>query len=158
MPARILENPAGMIYGTLVVAALLDAESVASEHYADTIGAVVVAMVLYWLAHAYADFAGERLERRESIHLGDLARALGKELAILLGAAVPLLAVSIVGLAGGSLNAAVNAGIYSAAGMLLVIELAAGMRADLTPVALMIQSLFGAFLGAVVIALKILLH
>lgn len=147
-----------MIYGTLVVAALLDAESVASQHYADTIGAVVVAMVLYWLAHAYADFAGDRLKRRESIHFGDLARALGKELAILAGAAVPLLAVVIADLLGASLSTAVSAGIYAAAGMLLVIELAAGFRAELPTPALLAQSLFGAFLGGVVIALKIILH
>lgn len=149
---------AGLIYGTIVVAALLDAESAAHETYPQTVVAVVIAVVIYWLAHAYADFAGSRLSQRQSIHLGQFSSSLIGELAILAGAAVPLSVLFLSWAAGASLDTAVNIGIYTSAGMLVVIELVAGLRAKLAPIALVLQTLFGAALGVLVIALKLVFH
>ena len=55
-----VENPAGVIYGVLAIGALLAAESGRHESYADTLGSVLIALCLYWLAHAYADVLGHR--------------------------------------------------------------------------------------------------
>jgi len=54
-------NPAGLIYGTIAVAALLAAESARRETYVETVGAVLITLLLYWLAHSYAGFTGERV-------------------------------------------------------------------------------------------------
>jgi hypothetical protein len=154
----MLENPAGLIYGTLIVGALLDAESTARENYPDTVGAVAIGLVLFWLAHSYADFAGKRLERREALRPAGLGHALITGLPTLAGAAVPWLVLVLCWVSGATLDTAVSIGVWSSAGTLLVIELAAGVRAELSGVALLVQSLVGAALGALIIALKLVLH
>lgn len=154
----MLESPSALVYGVVIVGAILDAESVKSEKYADTVGAVLVAMILFWLAHSYAEFAGARLRRRESLRLADLASALAQGLAILAGAAIPLAALMLCWAAGAGLGTAVDIGIYSSAGLILIIEMTAAVRADLTGIALVVQSLVGALLGGLMIALKLILH
>ena len=47
------------------MAALLAAESARQETYPRTVGAVAITLILYWLAHSYSEFTGERLERGE---------------------------------------------------------------------------------------------
>jgi hypothetical protein len=92
------------------------------------------------------------------LRLGSLGEALLKGLAVLVGGAVPLLCLVLCWAAGASLDTGVNLGIYSSVGVLLAIELAAAWRADLSGLPLLVQTLFGALLGALVIALKLLLH
>ena len=155
----MLQNPAaGLIYGTIVVAALLDAESAARETYPATVGGVVIAVLLYWLAHAYADFTGHRLKRREAIEFREFGGSLITELTIVLGAAIPLAVLFLSWAAGASLDTAVNVGIYTSAAMVVVIELVAGLRARLAGAHLLLQVSFGAALGGLIIALKVVFH
>ena len=55
------DNPAGVIYGLITVGALLAAEGALGETYPETVASLVLAICLYWLAHAYADMLGHRL-------------------------------------------------------------------------------------------------
>jgi hypothetical protein len=57
------DNPGGLVYGTILVATLLAAENAAHETYGTTIGSVVLALLVYWLAISYATFTGERARR-----------------------------------------------------------------------------------------------
>ena len=59
------DNAGGLVYGTILVATLLSAESARSETYLKTVGAVVVTLLAYWVTISYSEFAGERLERGE---------------------------------------------------------------------------------------------
>jgi hypothetical protein len=151
-------NPGGAVYGTITVGALLAAESAQHETYLETITAVVVALVLYWIAHAYAGFAGGRLKDGEPITLEGLGRAMVHELGLLTGAATPLLALVVFDLAGASLGTAITAGIWTAAAMVVVIELVAGIRAELTGRELVGQTALGALLGCLVIVVHLILH
>ena len=69
------DNAAGLVYGTILVATLLSAESALRETYAKTVIGVLVALVTYWLALAYARFTGERLEEGRGATLAGLASA-----------------------------------------------------------------------------------
>jgi hypothetical protein len=151
-------NPAGAVYGTIAVGALLAAESATRETYAETVGAVVITLVVYWLAHAYAQFTGRRLERGEPLALAALTRSLAHELAILAGAAIPLIPLIGWWIAGGKLADAVTAAIGTSAALIVVIELIAGIRAELSGRELLKQTSFGALLGLLVITLKLVLH
>jgi hypothetical protein len=84
-------NPAGLIYGTITVAALLAAETARRETYAKTVGAVGLTLIVYWLAHSYAEFAGDRLADGEHVSVVGLLRAARRGLAVLMGAAIPFL-------------------------------------------------------------------
>jgi len=151
-------TPEGAVYGTIAIAALLAAESANHETYPKTVVSVAIAMLLYWLAHSYSDYAGERWHRSERLELAGLARMMVRELSILISAGVPLVVVLISWATGAALGSAVLAAIWTSAVMLVVIELAAGLRAQLSGHDLVKQIALGAFLGFLVIALELVLH
>lgn len=151
-------NAGGLIYGTLVVGALLSAESTRHETYAATIGAVVLALALYSLTHAYSDLAEERLERHVPLTLAALGRTLLHELTIDAGAVVPLLTLLIAWAVGANLGTAVTAAIWASAGVIVVIEVIAAVRAEITGRRLAIQIAAGVLFGLGVILLQVILH
>jgi hypothetical protein len=69
------ENPGGVIYGVIVIGALLAAESGRHEGYADTLGSALLATGLYWLAHAYAALVGGRVTAGARLSATELARS-----------------------------------------------------------------------------------
>ena len=154
MPA----NPAAAVYGTITVGALLAAESAQRETYPRTLGAVVIALLLYWLAHSYASFAARRLLLGERLNVRGLAWTMAHELPILIGAAIPLVTLLISWAAGAKLTSGVDAAIWTSAAMILVVELAAALRARLFGREFVAQAMVGALLGTLVIALKLVLH
>jgi hypothetical protein len=137
---------------------LLDAEYSRNDTYLETVGAVLIAMALYWLAHSYAEFTARRLHRGHPFTMRALAETMAHELAILTAAALPLAALLIVWAAGATLRDAVNAGIWTSAGMIVLIELIVGVRAKLSGLELLAQVVLGTVLGALVIVLRIVLH
>jgi hypothetical protein len=154
----MLRNPGGLVYGVIAIGTLLAAESPRRETYPETIGAVVVAILLYWLAHAYSEFTEHRLERSQALNLAILGRTLGHELSILGGAAAPLVAVLVCWAAGATVSTAVTAALWTSAAMILGIETVAGIRAKLTGRELAAQVGLGTVLGLLVITLRFILH
>jgi hypothetical protein len=151
-------NPAGLVYGTLLVAALLGAEVSRAETYPKTIGALAIALLLYWLAHSYAEFTGERIEHSEPFSYADLARTARRELTMLVGPVVPLLLILVCWAAGVTLASAVLAAVWTSAAMIVAAEIVIGVRAELTGRDLVRQTVVGAALGLLVIVLRVLLH
>lgn len=152
------QNPGGTVYGTITVGALLAAERAQHETYLESVAAVAVAMLLYWLAHAYASLTAGRLETGERLTVDALWRELRHELTILAGAAVPLVVLLVGWIAGAELAHAVTAGIWTAAAMVLAIEVLAGIKAELTGRELIAQAAVGVALGCLVIVVHLLLH
>jgi hypothetical protein len=149
---------AGAIYGTITVGTLLAAESAQRETYAETIGAVALAMVLYWLAHAYAGSAARRLREEKALTAKEFVRALLHELPMLGGAAIPLLVLVIFGIAGAKLSTAVKAGLWTSAAVIALIEISAALRTDAKGRELAGQIVLGVGLGLLVIAINAVLH
>jgi hypothetical protein len=154
----MFSNPSRAIYGTITVGALLAAESARAETYLETVGAVVIALVVYWIAHSYSESAARRLQNREALGIRELARSMAHEVSILTGGAIPLVVVLIGWAVGASLNTAVTAAVWSSAATILLIETVAAIRAHLTGRALYIQITLGALLGMMVILLRLILH
>ena len=151
-------NPGKLVYGTILVATLLAAESARQETYATTAGAVVIALLVYWLAASYAQFTGERLESGEPFHYGALLRTVAHEVGVVYGAIGPLAILLVLWAAGAALTTAVSAAIWTAAAMIVATEVLIGIRADLTGRELVRQTAFGVVLGLLVVALRVLLH
>lgn len=154
----MLSDLSAAIYGLMTVGALLAAESAASETYAETVGAVVITMLVYWLAHSYAEFASRRLKDREPARFAELGRIMAEQVPILLGAAIPLIALLIDWVVGASLETAVITALVTAAVVVMLIEVVAGVRAKQSGRDLVLQTLFGALLGLLIIALRLVLH
>ncbi|MGH2853551.1 MAG: hypothetical protein ACRDLF_05085 [Solirubrobacteraceae bacterium] len=151
-------NPAGTVYGTITVGALLAAESALHDTYPETVGSVVVALVIYWLAHSYAELLGHRLAAHERLTARELGRALGRDWAIVRGAGAPLLALLAAWAVGASQEAATSAALWTCAVSLVVFELLAGLRARAQPAELALELCVGAAMGLGVIALRVILH
>jgi hypothetical protein len=147
-------NAAGVVYGVITVGALMAAESGRHESYVDAIGSALVATLLYWLAHAYADLLGRRLATGDRLTAGALGRALAHDWAIVRGAALPLLALVIAGIAGASQEAGVTAALRTAVVTVVVFEVIAGLRAKSTPGELLLKASVGVTMGLAILALK----
>ena len=102
MPASL----AGLIYGTISVAALLAAESARTETYPKTVTSVGILMILYWIAHSYAEFTEERVEDHEPFTLTGMLLMATRELTVLIGAAVPFTMLLVCWAVGASLSKA----------------------------------------------------
>ncbi len=151
-------NPARLIYGVLAIGAVLAAESGSHENYVDTTSSAVIAILLYLLAHAYADVLGHRLTAHRRLSITVLGRALRDEAAILTGAMLPLLALLLCWVLGVALATGVEAALWTTVGSLLAFELIAGLRAKSTPRELVFEAGVGITMGLAIIALKVILH
>jgi hypothetical protein len=146
------------VYGTIAVGVLLASETVRRENYADTIGALALTIVLYWIAHAYASSATRRLREQEHLTAKGFVKAMVEQAPILAGAVAPLAMLVVFGIAGASLGHAVTAGIWTAAASIVAIEVTAAVRAGAEGFELVGQAAIGVVLGLLVIVLKLVLH
>jgi len=149
---------AGLIYGTISVAALLAADSARSETYAKTIAAVGGLMILYWIAHTYSEFTAERIESHEPFTYRGLMAEARRDLTVLIGAAIPFVEILVFWSVGAPLTTAVTSASWTAAGIVAAIEIVIGIRAKLTGRELVRQTTVGALLGLLIVALRVILH
>jgi hypothetical protein len=152
------ENPSGVIYGVIVIGALLAAESDRHETYLDAIASALIATALYWLAHAYASVLGRRLSTHARLTAGALAVALAHDWALVRGAAIPLLALVLAWASGAGQQTGVTIGLWSAIVALVGFELIAGLRSRASPRELVLEVGVGLTMGVAILALKIVLH
>ncbi len=151
-------NPAGAIYGMIAIGALLAAESGLRDTYLETLASALVALALYWLAHAYADMLGQRLEKRARLTAAGLGRNLLHDWAIMRGGAIPLLVLLACWAAGASQETAVTVDLWVTAASLLAYELLAGLRARSRPAELLLEGCVGAAMGLGILLLRVILH
>jgi hypothetical protein len=152
------DNPAGTVYGMIVIGSLLAAESGRHESYVDAIGSTLIALGLYWLAHAYANVLGQRLVTHERLTATALGRSLIDDWAIVRGAAIPLLALLLAWALGAARETAVDVALWSTVAGLIAFELLAGVRSRTTPRELALEVGVGVAMGVGIVVLKILLH
>jgi len=160
LAARIVPpaSVTGTTYGLIITGALLAAESGHHEGYADTIASAVLATALSWLAHAYAAALAERFESGERLRFAAVRDAVVHDLPILRGLMIPVLVLLVAWGAGGRLEHAVTAAVWSTVAALLALELAAGIGSRAGPRELAVDATVGAGMGLGVLALKALLH
>ncbi|HZT64527.1 MAG TPA: hypothetical protein VFA11_01935 [Acidimicrobiales bacterium] len=155
---RVGANPAAVIYGVLVVATVVAAESTRRETFAKVLSASVVTLLLYWVAHAYAHHLGGRLRRPARWSGSEAVQVLSHESYILAGAALPLLALAGAWAAGATLETGVTVVLWTSAIELVALELTAGLFLHLRLAELVTEVLVGAGLGVGILAVRVLLH
>jgi hypothetical protein len=88
------ERLGGFIYGTIIVLAVIVGGARAFEHEAGHIaGLVAVTVVVFWLAHVYADSLAHAVANDEHLSLAELRRIAHREASILEAAVPPLVAL-----------------------------------------------------------------
>lgn len=156
------DNPSGTIYGTIAAGLVVAAQEPAGETYPRVLVATAVAVGSVWLAHGYAQWAGERLRRRgradELSSARRLSRTLLHEWPIIEGGAIPLAALLVAWVLGAPLPTAILADVWTAAAALVAFEVAAGLRQRLRALPLLTNAAVGLVLGLTLFAVKMLLH
>jgi hypothetical protein len=88
------ERLGGFIYGTIIVLAVIVGGARAFEHEAGHIaGLVAVTVLVFWLAHVYADSLAHAVANDEHLTLAELRRIAHREASILEAAVPPLVAL-----------------------------------------------------------------
>lgn len=151
-------NPSRLIYGVIAIGALLAAESGLHASYLDTIASAVIAIGLFWLAHAYSNVLGRRLLTHERLAATALWAALVEEWPLVQGAGIPLGALVVVWAAGATQATAVSVALWTAVASVIGFELIAGIRSRATPRELALDMSVGATMGLAIVALKVVLH
>ncbi len=147
-------NPSRTVFGLITVGSLLAAETAVHDTYPETIGSVVIALLVYWLAHSYSDLLGTRLTSGERLRWGVTVRSFAHEWAIIKGAALPLLVLLIGWAAGATQQTAADAAVWTAVGGLVAFELAAGIRTGASGRELVLDGVVGAAMGLGILALR----
>ena len=153
-----IAHAGGAVYGALLVGALLAAEDARHQGYGATIEASVVVVALYWLTNLYAHGLGVRRQRRERLNARLLWSSGLEELPIVEGALVPLVVLLVAWVVGVTIASAVSAAVWAAAGMIVVLEVAAGWRSRRGRGDVGIQATVGVAIGFALIGVKLILH
>ena len=147
------------IYGAIITAAILDT---AGGHVSTTalVVAVVVTLLVYWIAEEYAEVLGEHTAGGRLPSWAYIQGSLVSSWPMVSASYAPLLAVVLAKLAGASELTAANVGLVVAIVLLTVHGWLAGRAAQLQGWKLVIVTSIAAGLGLVMILLKdlVLLH
>ena len=147
------------IYGTIITAAILDTAGNGLPTDALVI-AVVVTLLVYWVAEEYAEVLGEQAAGGRLPGWAYIWGALGATWPMVTASYAPLLALVLARVAGASALEAANVGLVVAIALLVFHGLRAGRAAQLRGWQLFAACSVAAGLGIVMILLKdlVLIH
>ena|SRR5438105_3856744 len=147
------------IYGAIITAAILDAAGGRLSTVALVI-AVVVTLLVYWLAEEYAELLGEQAAGGVLPGWAYIRGALAATWPMVSASYLPLLAVVVARVAGASALAAANVGLVAAMVLLIAHAWLAGRSGRLHGWPLVVSTSVAAALGLVMILLKdlVLIH
>jgi hypothetical protein len=151
-------NPGGLVYGTILIAALLSAESVKVETYWETLAGVALTEVIYWLALSYSEFTGDRAADGKPFTVSGFRDSAKHEFAVSEGALVPLLVLIGCWIGGVSLQNGIRFSIWASAVVIVLAELVIGIRSEQHGRELAISAGLGVVFGLLVISLRLILH
>lgn len=151
-------NPGGLVYGTILIAALLAAEGGTAVDYTETVVGIVLAEFVYWLALSYAEFAGDRAADGRPFAWRGFRASARHELAVVQGGVIPLLVVVGSWIAGVSLSWGLRFAIWASAAVIVLTEVAIGIRSNQRGRELVISAALGVLFGLLVISLRLILH
>lgn len=152
-------NPAGAVHGTVLVGALIAAQGAHDPiDVSRSVTLVLLTLVLYWLAHVYAEMVGRRIEAGQRPRRRDVRQLLNEEWPLVGASFGPLGAVVLADLVGADPNTAVLAGLWMTTAILVGWALVAGLRSHLRIVELVLDVVVSAGIGISLIVLKVLVH
>jgi len=159
-PAKISgRHRAASIYGAIITAAIIAASGEKLSTTALVI-AVVVTLLVYWVAEEYAEVLGEQAEGGRLPTWATIRGMLTSTWPMVSASYAPLLALVVARLAGASALTAANIGLALAIVLLTIHGWSAGRAAQLRGRQLLLSTSVAAALGVVMILLKdvVLIH
>ena len=151
-------DPAGLLYGAIVSAAVLATVSAHAEGPGFVAAATAVVLVVYWMAHVYIDALSRQFDGDSRHFLLRLRTSSGHETSVLKGgvpALVVFLGASVAGLDVGS---AAATAVYFSVVLLSAVGYLGAHQAGLRGRAVLLEVAGAASFGLVIVAAKSLLH
>ncbi|GAA1906167.1 hypothetical protein [Streptantibioticus ferralitis] len=153
-----LDNPVEGILGTVITAALLAAYSEPPFHVGAIAFGTLVAVLVYWLTHVYAEEIGRGPETGPAFSKHRLKATLRRQYA-LVEASFPPLAVLLAAFAfGATPSLALDFAEWSAVLLLVVWGFVTARRHELKGVAFVAAGLIAGVLGLVIVVLRSTFH
>jgi hypothetical protein len=151
-------NYAAAIYGSILVAALIS--SLDEEHA--TAGAMVLAvgstMVVFWLAHVWADAMAARIERSAPLSVARLRKMARRQWPMLQSAAIPLALLALAAVGAWSVTAGVDLALAASVAQLAAWGAFIGLRTSSTWLGALLAGSVDAAFGLVIVVLKTIVH
>lgn len=151
-------NPAEVIYGTILAGVVLATKAHKGVSGGAIFWSAIGALVLYWLAHVYADVIGEQVKTGRRTNWATIRHAGVQDWTRLRASLIPVLVFEIVRLGRGSVNTSVLSALWLTVGLLAAWGATAAFRSGARSIALVLEILVCAALGVAVVLLKIVLH
>jgi hypothetical protein len=151
-----VRHASGAIYGTLVTAGTIvgASEGAHAQDVREVSLSVVVTLVVYWIAHAYAEVMGNAHDVRPSWKVA--ARELASESPMVGACVVPLAVLIIADLLGTGFELSITIGLCATVGLLFIWGILAARRAKLSRGWALGSGVLYTALGVAIVLLKVL--
>lgn len=150
-------DPGAAVYGMLSCGAVMAAESRISHALWMSVLGIALVVAMYWAAHSYASGVSRRLHEQIPLSPDGFRADLRREVGVVQGAILPILASVVAGLVGATPKVALDAGLWAVGLSLVAYEVLAGLAIGLQRRALVAQAAVGVTLAAGIVVLKALL-
>jgi hypothetical protein len=147
------------IYGAILVTAVIAALSeYKGADPVELLGAAIDTSIVFWLAHVYAEYVGERAATDDPARWHNLAELLARELPMVAAALIPILALLLGAVDAVGRDTAVTLALGAGVLELFAGGFIAGRHERAGPWRPLIGGLLNAGLGAFIVLLKVLVH
>ena len=151
-------DPAGLLYGAIVSAAVLATVSAHAEDFESVALATGIVLVVYWMSHVYIDTLSRQFDGDARHFLLRLRTAATHESSVLKGG-LPAIAVYVaVDALGAGAGTAATAAVYFSVVLLAAVGYLGARRAGLRGRATLLETAGAAAFGVLIVSAKTLLH
>ena len=151
-------DPAGLLYGAIVSAAVLSAVSAHGEDSTHVALATAMVLVVYWMAHVYINTLSRQFGGDRRHFMMRLRTASAHELSVLKGGLPAILVYVVTDASGADIDTAATAAVYFSVVLLAAVGYLGAHQAGLRGRALLLEVAGAASFGLLIVAAKALLH
>ncbi len=151
-------DPAGLLYGAIVSAAVLATVSAHADGSTFVAVATALVLVVYWMAHVYIDTLTRQFDGDSRHFLLRLRTASKHETSVLKGGTPAILVYVLASVFGAEVASAAAAAVYFSVFLLAAVGYLGAHQAGLRGRALLFEVAGAASFGLLIVAAKTLLH
>lgn len=151
-------DPAGLLYGAIVSAAVLATVSAHAEGSTFVGVATGLVLVVYWMSHVYIDTLTRQFEGDGRHFLSRLGTAAAHEASVLKGGLPAIVVYVVASLGGADIDAAAATAVYFTVVLLAAVGYLGAYQAGVKGRGILLEVAGAASFGVLIVAAKTLLH
>jgi hypothetical protein len=151
-------DPAGLLYGAIVSAAVLAAISAHADGSEYVAVSTALILVVYWLGHVYINTLTRQFEGDTRQFLSRLRTSLVHESSVLKGGLPAVVVYVAFAATGAAISTAAAVAVYFSIGLLAVVGYLGARQAGLHGRAMLLEMAGAAAFGVLIVTAKTLLH